>query len=288
LILRNLLDELSYSWQRVSQPLRFSRLKAPSEGWPILLGISFPKSGTNLLSQILASFCSVAPFSDRSFDVFATFANKTGERAAAEAALDFLGHRRPLDVVSAHFLTWPELVTQVQQSIYLPFFIYRDPRDVVVSHVFYVTDRATEHVHHDYYANVLTNFDDRLRTSILGRPELHDIEFPDIGRRFAPYLGWTRTEGVLALKFEQLIDDRRRVLSQIADHFLQRVPTVTAPRDTLIDIIEASIAPEKSRTFRVGRTGEWKKYFKDEHKRLFKQVAGEMLVNLGYEKDLDW
>jgi hypothetical protein len=286
--LRNLLDELLYGWQRASQPLRFAGLKAPAAGWPILLGLSFPKSGTNLLSQVLASFSRVAPFADRSFDVFATFRNETGERAGPDAALAFLQRRKPRDVVSAHFLAWPELIAHVQSPRYIPFFIYRDPRDVVISHVFYVTDRATGHVHHDYYANVLTSFDDRLRTSILGRPELQDIEFPDIGQRFAPYVGWTRTEGVLALKFEELIDDRRRVLGQVADHFLQRVDTVTVPRDALMGIIEASIDPEKSRTFRAGRTGEWKKYFKDEHKLLFKQVAGEMLVELGYETNLDW
>jgi hypothetical protein len=286
--IRTLLDETHYAWQRASQPLRFAGMRPPSGGWPILLGVSFPKSGTNLLSQIMAAFCRVAPFADRSFDVFATFSNESGERAAPQAALDFLRRRKPLDVVSVHFLAWPEVVAEAQTLRYLPFFIYRDPRDVVISHVFYVTEKATEHVHHDYYANVLNTFDERLSTSILGRPELKAVDFPDIGRRFAPYMGWIRAQGVLPLKFEDLINERQRVLGEIADHFMKRVDSLHLSREAILKTIADSIAPEKSRTFRSGKTGEWQKYFKPEHKALFKQVAGQMLVELGYEKDLEW
>jgi hypothetical protein len=254
----------------------------------MLVGLSFPKSGTNLLSQILSAFCRVAPFADRTFDVFATFNNATGTQARPEDALALLDRRRALDVVSAHFLAWPEVVMELQEPRYLPFFIYRDPRDVVVSHAFYVTGQAKEHVHHDYYAHVLTNFDERLLTSILGRPELKDIDFPDIGRRFEPYMGWTRTAGVLALRFEDIIDNRAEAIGSVADHFLSRVSTVTASRPVLIKTVEASIAPERSRTFRSGKTGEWRKYFRDVHRAAFKQVAGKMLIELGYEKDLGW
>jgi hypothetical protein len=285
---RSILDEIHYTWQRASQPPRFRSLKQPDGGWPILLGLSFPKSGTNLLSQVMAAFCSVAPFADRTFDVFATFSNATGKQAGPLEALSFLSHRRPLDVVSVHFLAWPEAIRELQRPRYLPFFIYRDPRDVVVSHAFYVTGQAKDHVHHDYYAHVLTNFDERLLTSILGRPELQDIDFPDIGRRFEPYMAWTRTEGVLALRFEDIIEDRDTALGRVADHFLNRVSTVAASRPVLIHRIEASIAPERSRTFRSGKTGEWRKYFNDEHKAAFKQVAGGMLIELGYERDLNW
>ena len=41
---------------------RFMKLKMPEGGWPILFGNSFPKSGTNLLAQILTGFSRVAPF----------------------------------------------------------------------------------------------------------------------------------------------------------------------------------------------------------------------------------
>jgi hypothetical protein len=52
-------------------------------------------------------------------------------------------------------------------------------------------------------------------------------------------------------------------------------------------LVEA-IQPKKSHTFRSGKTGGWKNHFTDAHKKLFKDVAGDLLVQLGYEKDNDW
>ena len=41
-------------------------------------------------------------------------------------------------------------------------------------------------------------------------------------------------------------------------------------------------------TFRAGKTGSWKTYFIDDHKKLFKDVAGDLVVKLGCEKDNNW
>ena len=52
-----------YVVEKAVQHARFASLPAPDGGWPILLSISFPKSGTHLLDQILLGFSKVAPFS---------------------------------------------------------------------------------------------------------------------------------------------------------------------------------------------------------------------------------
>jgi len=56
----------------------------------------------------------------------------------------------------------------------------------------------------------------------------------------------------------------------------------------ILDSLESSINPAKSPTFRSGKTGEWKKYFTEEHRKIFKDVAGDLLVRLGYESNNDW
>jgi hypothetical protein len=178
-------------------------------------------------------------------------------------------------------------VEEALKPRYLPYFMYRDPRDVVVSHVFYVTNRAQEHAHHHYYREVLTTFDERLRTSILGRPEI-DIDFPDIGKRFEPYLGWLDHPEVLSQRYEDYILHRDQAIEQAVDHFLRRVDTLKVNQADLMKIVEQNIIPEKSPTFRSGKTGEWQTYFNDEHKQLFKAVAGDILIRLGYEKDNNW
>lgn len=278
---------LRYSYERSQQARRYRSLSIPTGGWPVLLGISFPKSGTNLLRQVLAAFREAGPFADRSFDVFAAFDAKTGRATNIQDAIKYLTSLKSGDIAAAHFHALPEIAHEAIKPRFLPYFMYRDPRDVVISHVFYVTDRAKEHAHHHYYHDILTNFDERLRTSIMGRPEI-DIDFPDIGKRFEPYLGWLGYPEVLSQRYEDYILDREQAINQAVEHFLQRVDTLTTQRKELIKLVEKNIVPEKSPTFRSGKTGEWQKYFNDEHKQLFKASAGVILIQLGYEKDLEW
>src|SRR5574337_445792 len=274
-----------YRSEKLAQRFRFASLPAPQNGWPILIGISFPKSGTHLLDQILLGFSKVAPFSRRLHSFYAEYEGESGRKRASEQALDWLDSLHPRDVASAHLFARPEAVARVIQPNFIPYFIFRDPRDVVVSHAFYVTDMEARHVHHNYYRS-LPDFSERLKVSILGRPDA-DVEFPNIADRFAPYLGWLDHPEVMKIHFEDLVNDRTATLNHVIDHFLARVP-LTFPRKTILDALESSINPSKSPTFRSGKTGEWKKFFTEEHKKIFKEVAGGLLVKLGYEKDNGW
>lgn len=283
--LRTSLRRVVYRTEKNYQRVRFASLSAPAGGWPILLGISFPKSGTHLLDQILLGFSSVAPFSRRLHSFYAEYEGASGRKRTPEQVICWLDSLRPRDIASAHLFARPEVVTRVCSPAFVPYFIFRDPRDVAVSHVFYVTDMEPDHVHHDFYRS-LPDFDARLEVSILGRPDA-EVEFPDIAGRFAPYLGWLDQPSVLKIHFEDLIQARAATLHRIIEHFLALVPLQT-DRGLLIASLEASINPKKSPTFRSGKAGEWKKYFTDAHKRIFKDVAGDLLIRLGYEKDRDW
>ena len=276
------LRRIVYQTEKLAQRLRFS---SQSAGLPALLGISFPKSGTHLLDQILLGFSKVAPFSTRLHSFYAEYEGESGRKRSPEQALAWLDSLGPGDIASAHLFARPEAVERVCSSKFVPYFIFRDPRDVVVSHVFYVTEMEARHVHHDYYGS-LPDFDSRLTVSILGRPD-GGVEFPNIAARFAPYLGWLDRPEVLTIHFEQLIHNRPGALARILDHLLAHFP-LTAPRPQILESLEASINPKRSPTFRSGKTGEWAKHFTPEHKRIFKEVAGNLLVKLGYEKDENW
>ena len=196
-----------------------------------------------------------------------------------------LNSLRPRDIASVHLFARPDAVARVASPNFIPYFVFRDPRDVVVSHVFYVTEMELRHVHHAYYQS-LPDFDSRLTVSILGRPDA-GVEFPNIADRFAPYLDWLNHPEVLTIHFEDLINDRVQALTRIMDHFLARVP-LQSPRQLILDSLESAINPTKSPTFRSGKTGEWKKHFTDEHKKIFKESAGDLLIRLGYEKNNKW
>lgn len=281
-MLKSFLRITVYHIEKSLQRLRFASQPA---NLPVLLGISFPKSGTHLLDQILLGFSKVAPYAKRLHSFYAEYEGESGRKRDPQQALDWLASLRPGDVASAHLFARPDAAARVCSSKFVPYFIFRDPRDVVVSHVFYVTEMEARHVHHAYYQS-LPDFDARLKVSILGRPEA-DVEFPNIAERFAPYLGWLDHPEVLKIHFEDLIHNRIETLTRIMDHLLERVP-LRASRQLILDSLEASINPAKSPTFRSGKTGEWKKYFTEEHKALFKEVAGDLLARLGYEENGDW
>ena len=280
--LKSSLRSTVYHTEKLLQRLRFPSQPAQL---PILLGISFPKSGTHLLDQILLGFSNVAPYSKRLHSFYAEYEGESGRRRAPKEAIRWLDSLGPGDVASAHLFAQPEAIRRVCSANFIPYFIFRDPRDVVVSHVFYVTDMEARHVHHAYYQS-LPDFDARLTVSILGRPEL-DVEFPDIAARFAPYLGWLDRDEVLSIHFEDLINDRAAALTRIMDHFLARAPLAVS-RELILESLESSINPRRSPTFRSGKTGEWKKHFTAEHNKIFKDVAGDLLIRLGYEKDKHW
>jgi sulfotransferase 6B1 len=312
--IKSTLRSAIYQTEKLAQRVRFASISVPQAGWPILLSISFPKSGTHLLDQILLGFAKVAPFSRRLHSFFAGYDGESGRKRSLDETLAWVDSLRPLDIISAHLFAWDEVVSRICKPAFIPYFIFRDPRDVVVSHVFYVTDMEERHVHHDYYAS-LPDFNSRLKTSILGLPtrrversrsgagssfdythtvpghfredEELLVEFPDIAGRFAPYMKWLDQPEVMTIHFEDLIEDRTAALNRIIDHFLRRVPLHTS-RELIFEALESSINPSKSPTFRSGKTGEWKKYFTDENRRIFKDVAGDLLVKLGYEKNNDW
>jgi hypothetical protein len=254
---------------------------------PILFANSFPKSGTHLLIQVLQGLTQISPIVDSGLPAIVTFDGPTGWPRQDSAILQDLHRLRPGDIAYGHLHSIPSLIPELTRPGIAAYFIYRDPRDVVVSHVHYVTKMEPNHVHHRYYTEELNSFDERLRVSILGLPEL-SVPFPDIRRRFDPYLGWLACPEVLSLRFEDFISHRSETLERILDHVQNRGLTVKLSRDESLRVMDESINPERSPTFRSGKIGKWRESFKDSHKSIFKEVAGDLLIQLGYEENNDW
>jgi hypothetical protein len=262
------------SWRR----LRAAQVYGTLSNSPILFANSFPKSGTHLLTQVLQGFTRIGPAVDAGLPAVVTFDGPTGKQRPLEAILRDLQRLRPGDIAYGHLHAFPEVVSALTRSGVAAYFILRDPRDVVVSHVHYVTEMAPDHVHHDYYAHHLTTFEQRLETSILGLPDTA-VPFPDVYQRFEPYLGWLDTDPVLPLRYEDFL------LRRAAE---ARGFRLSLNRDRAIQVLEAAIVPEKSPTFRSGQAGKWRTSFNPQHKALFKEIAGDLLIRLGYEQNDDW
>ena len=97
----------------------------------------------------------------------------------------------------------------------------RDPRDIVVSQMFYVLKRK-RHSHHQHFSS-LNSDREKLMTAIKGEPSVNTTS---IGERLEKYSGWLDS-GAFVVRFEDLIgyrgggseDKQRMVLKSIFDCF---------------------------------------------------------------------
>ncbi|TES91568.1 MAG: hypothetical protein E3J88_02280 [Anaerolineales bacterium] len=271
--------------RRVRQRLRYGVVLGGTA--PVFFANSFPKSGTHLLTQVLAGFSQLGPVTASGLPAITIFEGSTGRTHETETILREINRLRPGDVGFGHLHAWPEIVSALSRNGMASYFIFRDPRDVVVSHVFYVTEKEPDHAHHKFYAEELSNFDERLRVSIQGRPEL-DISFPNISDRFEPYLPWLDCPEVLSIRFEDFIENKEETLGKVLDHAVSRGFKYSGDRGKAVEVLASSIDPKSSPTYRSGRVGGWRENFAPEHKELFKQCASHLLVTLAYEKDQEW
>ncbi len=277
------------SLRRARQILRWRGVlgKLSLDGVPVLFANSFPKSGTHLLTQVLQAIQAVAPVVDSGLPAVVTYEGDSGRQRSQAEILGDLQRLLPGDIGYGHLYALPEIQGFFNQPGVSGFFILRDPRDVVVSHVHYVTEMEPEHILHAYYSQNLKSFEERLHTSITGLEQV-DFPFPDIRLRFLPYVGWLDCASVLTLKYEDFLADQENAVSKVLIHAVQRGLPLQGDIQAAAQAVVARLDPHRSPTFRSGKSGGWRKAFTEEHKRLFKEVAGDLLIKLGYETNSDW
>jgi sulfotransferase 6B1 len=252
---------------------------------PPVFGNSKPKSGSHLLLQVLAGLCQVAPFKYVEREPIRTI-TKAGRRKPEAEVLNEL-KRIPRGVIGWGYVeASPENVAFLCQPNRVNYFIYRDPRDLLISQVFFATDIYEDHGMHRFY-NSLSGFGERLKVAIKGidRDGLYMV---NVKQRYEGVFRWLAQPQVMGIRFEDLINNRETTLKAMLDEVEKTGYQIPMPREKALSTLVNAIQPRKSHTFRSGKTGGWREYFAEEHKKLFKDVAGDLVVRLGYEKDNEW
>jgi hypothetical protein len=157
---------------------------------------------------------------------------------------------------------------------------------MLVSQVFFATDMHQGHGMHEYY-NSLPDFGERLKAAITGINK-DEVKMVSVRQRYEGVFQWLEQDNVMCIHFEDLIDNRDATLMSMLDEVEKTGYVIPTPREDALSILVEAIQPKKSHTFRSGKTGGWHNYFTNEHKSLFKDVAGDLLVQLGYEENNDW
>jgi sulfotransferase 6B1 len=252
---------------------------------PPIFANAKPKSGSHLLLQIMSGFCQIAPYAYVTTDPVRTIRTDGGRRRADDILADL--RHIPRGVIGWGYVdATPENVAFLCQPERVNYFIYRDPRDMLVSHVFFATDMHEGHGMHAYYQS-LPDFNERLKVAITGidRDGLHMVS---VRQRYEGVFQWLAQPAAMCIRFEELINNREATLNQMLDQVERTGYKIPTQREKALEILVEAIQPKKSKTFRSGKTGGWRNHFTDAHKTLFKEVAGDLLVRLGYEKNNDW
>jgi sulfotransferase 6B1 len=252
---------------------------------PPIFGNSKPKSGSHLLLQILNGFTQIMPYKYVEANPVRTI-EKNGKRKTDVEILNELKWI-PQGVIGWGYVEpSPENIAFLCQPHRVNYFIYRDPRDMLVSQVFFATDMNEEHGMHEYYKS-LPDFGERLKVAITGIDQA-GLYMVSVKQRYASVFEWLEQPNVMCIRFEDLINNRDATLDAMLDEVESIGYKIPTPREKALSILVQAIQPKKSHTFRSGKAGGWREHFTEEHKKLFKDMTGDLLLKLEYEKDNDW
>lgn len=261
-------------------------LPHPNPALPPVLVNSVPKSGTHLLYQLFENDPAVKDFGE----FLASTPSVTQRELSAAKMVRRIERLRRGELFRGHLFHDDGVVQALCRMNVVHFFIYRDPRDVVCSEAHYLATMNRWHRMHRRFAG-FAEAKDRIALSIDGIGNgSTDPYFPDINVRYRRYLPWMYERTVCAVKFEDLVG-----VSQVES--VRRIMTFYgAAKGESPSGIESHVAtameqinPTRSHTFRKGggvRT--WERHFDERLKERFKEVAGPLLIELGYERDLNW
>lgn len=188
-------------------------------------------------------------------------------------------------IVPGHTAYNAELENLLSEERYGCIVISRDPRDVVVSHAHYILKEV--HFLSSYY-NSLDDFDSCLMTSITGINK-DGIELKNIAERVNGISHWNKREMFLPIRFEDVIglrgggelEKQLKIFRDVVTHLGIDVS------DDQIKKAATDMFGE-GHSFRKGGIGGWREVFNEDHKSCFKELAGDLLIELGYEQDKEW
>lgn len=252
---------------------------------PVVLGNAMPKSGSHLIIQVLQGLTVIGPFVNPGFPPV----NRTEDnnKLPDSVILENIERMRPGDIGYGYIGAQEPFIDVLSRPGRATVFVYRDPRDMIVSHIFYATQMHPDHWMRRYYTESLHTMEERINAAIQGVDELGS-ELTEVRKRYEGYLGWLDQVDILSLRFEDFIQDREGTLGRLLDYLHERGFTPATPRRSAIKTLSKAIVPKKSGTFRKGVPGNWKEHFTEANKSLFKGKTGDLLITLGYEKNNDW
>lgn len=174
------------------------------------------------------------------------------------------------------------------------FFIYRDPRDQLVSMAFMV-HKSRDGKKMSIETLLLDLIDGKQRLYVPWAVEIqsaHPLMWElGVVKFYKLYLPWMQSPKFCVLKFEDLIGPNGGGAIEVQIAEIQKIAAHLGMKCSSEQALQVSRALfGQSWTFREGKIGSWKEHFTPEVKALFKATPGacQLLKDLGYEADDNW
>ncbi|MBW2369682.1 MAG: sulfotransferase domain-containing protein [Deltaproteobacteria bacterium] len=267
--------------------------------YPIFLN-SLPKSGTHLLSKALTGLPGIkhsgshlerkkiAEFVDPGVD-FPLKGREDIHIPNDLTAIDrLLNTIKTGQFITSHMVFNPPMHNLLKKLNYKVLLLMRDPRDVVLSWANFVAKEKT-HLLYPYFSE--KSLDYCIACGIKGIEKEITLtrRQPPIEELIRRHSKWKTDGGAFFIKFEDLIGEegggnkerQRNVLREMVKFIELECD------DKVIDSICTNLFGG-TYTFNKGVIGRWREKYTADHIALFKKEAGHLLIELGYESDLNW
>jgi len=254
--------------------------------------IAIPKSGSNLLTKCVGIIL------NRVMDEIIFGRNLPFPQSVYElSSKDLYGiiEETKRVVWHTHLMYKPEHARAFVETGSSIFFGYRDPRDLVVSFARFM----------QRFPEIWRGADKVPLNDLIMDLILSNNLFPNnppaksILDLYSKYLPWINVSGCYSVRFENLVGARGggsdkvqiQEIKNIAEH-VGVILTDARAKDIARKLFGGTWTFQASQDMagkdNAGKIGSWKYCFTQEHKRAFKEVAGQLLIDLRYEKDFNW
>jgi hypothetical protein len=242
---------------------------------------SIPKSGTHLLKQMLKSIPHVR---HNPYNEFYEGYPRDLQRHHHQ-----LRQMKSNEFGAGHIFYSPQWAKMLKQLGMKHIFLSRDPRDIIVSFTHFIVEKYPYHPLHAYFKEDLKT-DKQRYLSLIHGVKIDKINYPNIREWIGRFQPWLQDPNTLSITFEDFMDSpesRIQTVTTIANYLWKGLrPPVSIPH--MVSIMERHMTPTQSLTFRSGKIGSWKHEFDEETKESFKKITGNLVIELGYEKNQQW
>lgn len=247
---------------------------------------SIPKSGTHLLFQLFEDHLGLRDYGE----FIASTPSFRMVELGNERLMKRLNLTQPSELLRGHLFFSASFADVFVAKDITQFFIFRDPRDIVCSEAHYLANMNRWHRMHRRFS-ALSSPHQQILLAIRGIDSGNGSPYyPDINVRCRRYIDWIGHPSTCSVRFEDLAglkseSEVRRIMRFYGD----AVGWSGDVLESKVSLGLERLVPQNSHTFREGGgVRSWERRFDERLKDEFKAIAGDLLIDLGYERDLDW